>query len=231
MCAGKLVTIFSAPDYPQHQAGDERFDNKASVLELKAPSYAEYDVITYGAVPRPPATCFYDLDIPGSDDELNIGAASDDGGDVSKGFASSVASSVNGSGVDDAAETMDAEEVSGSLQAVPQQDPVAKDSGMDLGPGNSAAAVQNHSIPTSATLNSDCMFEAEQLEDAAPNSCAAAASADALVEKAPESDAGAEDDSEHGDMDASGELQESVVGYNVSSAAIACAVVCESASA
>lgn len=94
-CAGQLVTVFSAPDYPQHQLGDERFENKACVLKLMQPSYCEYERITYEAVPRPPAPCFYDLYVPGSDDELNI--RSDDlASDVSDGAGTSAAMSASG---------------------------------------------------------------------------------------------------------------------------------------
>jgi hypothetical protein len=70
MCVGKLVTVFSAPDYPQFQADDVRFNNTASVLRLKPDNYTDYDVVTYSAVSRPPARCFYDLATPGSDSEL-----------------------------------------------------------------------------------------------------------------------------------------------------------------
>lgn len=61
---GKLVTLFSAPDYPMFQAPcDERFHNKAAVLHLTAPDYATPDVQTFDAVlPRPKVspvtTCF-----------------------------------------------------------------------------------------------------------------------------------------------------------------------------
>jgi hypothetical protein len=52
---GKLVTLFSAPDYPQFIAdGDERYHNKAAVLHLSAPDYATPQVESFEAVlPRP----------------------------------------------------------------------------------------------------------------------------------------------------------------------------------
>lgn len=69
-CAGKLVTIFSAPDYPQFQDADERFDNKASVLILKPPHHDEYDISMFTAADRPAGQLFYSLDQLGSDEEV-----------------------------------------------------------------------------------------------------------------------------------------------------------------
>jgi hypothetical protein len=86
--AGKLVTVFSAPDYPQFQAQEERFNNQASVIRLLPPSYAEYEVVTFGAAPRPPGECFYDLEIPGSDDEMH--PPGDEASDATDAIASSV---------------------------------------------------------------------------------------------------------------------------------------------
>ena len=220
--AGKLVTVFSAPDYPQHQAGDERFNNKASVLTLNYPSYSDsdYEVTQYSAVERPPAPCFYDLDIPGSDDELNIGA---DGlaSDVSEGFASSAVSTANGSEVDDGRGKMDTEEVTGSLQNGPEHEPVANYCPMDLAPCPSTAAVQNHSTPTPTdVVKAICMVEAVQLQQTGPNSYA---SAKASVEAPKESEAVVEDGNQGG-IDEPVELEERSVGCktDMSSAAIAC---------
>ena len=52
---GKLVTLFSAPDYPQFMAeGEDRYHNKAAVLHLTAPDYATPQVESFEAVlPRP----------------------------------------------------------------------------------------------------------------------------------------------------------------------------------
>ena len=69
--AGRLVTVFSAPDYPQFRCDDdERIKNTASVLKLLPPTYSEYTVIEYSAVARPHATCCYDNTLPGSDAEM-----------------------------------------------------------------------------------------------------------------------------------------------------------------
>jgi serine/threonine-protein phosphatase 5 len=52
---GKLVTLFSAPDYPQFIAdGEDRYHNKAAVLHLTTPDYATPQVDSFEAVlPRP----------------------------------------------------------------------------------------------------------------------------------------------------------------------------------
>jgi hypothetical protein len=73
MDAGKLVTVFSAPDYPQFQCTEERFNNKASVLKLLHPGYSDFKPITYSAAERPLSAPFYDLGLPGSDDEFIVG--------------------------------------------------------------------------------------------------------------------------------------------------------------
>lgn len=51
-----LVTVFSAPDYPQFQAIPEsdRFNNKAAVVHLCAPDYDQPEVQQFeAALPRP----------------------------------------------------------------------------------------------------------------------------------------------------------------------------------
>lgn len=52
---GKLVTLFSAPCYPMFSAaGEEPFHNKAAIVHLSAPEYAEPEVLIFEAVlPRP----------------------------------------------------------------------------------------------------------------------------------------------------------------------------------
>ncbi|KAF6259550.1 Metallo-dependent phosphatase-like protein [Scenedesmus sp. NREL 46B-D3] len=61
--SGKLVTLFSAPDYPQFAAdGEERYHNRAAVLHLTAPDYATPAVDSFEAVlPRPQAAPYYDI--------------------------------------------------------------------------------------------------------------------------------------------------------------------------
>lgn len=69
---GKLMTIFSAPDYPQfipdHMA---RYENKACVAILRAPDYSKPIIEQFEAtLPRPAASPYYDLDEPDSDEEF-----------------------------------------------------------------------------------------------------------------------------------------------------------------
>lgn len=69
--SGQLMTVFSAPDYPQFIPEEaERYRNKAAVAVLRAPDYATPDMRTFEAVhPRPTASPFYDLLVPDSDEE------------------------------------------------------------------------------------------------------------------------------------------------------------------
>jgi serine/threonine-protein phosphatase 5 len=54
LAAGKLMTVFSAPDYPQFMAAsEERYNNKGAVALLSAPTWAVPEFITYEAAPRP----------------------------------------------------------------------------------------------------------------------------------------------------------------------------------
>ncbi|KAG2243777.1 hypothetical protein Bca52824_094381 [Brassica carinata] len=39
--SGKLITIFSAPDYPQFQATEERYRNKGAYIILQAPDFSD----------------------------------------------------------------------------------------------------------------------------------------------------------------------------------------------
>ncbi len=53
MAGGKLVTVFSAPDYPQHMPAP-RFNNTAAVLLLTPPDWATPQFIEFEAYrPRP----------------------------------------------------------------------------------------------------------------------------------------------------------------------------------
>jgi hypothetical protein len=55
-CAGgRLMTVFSAPDYPQFQVGDasQRFNNLGAALVLSGPDFATPEARQYGAAPRP----------------------------------------------------------------------------------------------------------------------------------------------------------------------------------
>jgi serine/threonine-protein phosphatase 5 len=72
--AGRLLTIFSAPDYPQFMAdGVDRYKNKAAVAVLSAPNYDTPAMTQYeAALPRPQATPYYDLYVNDSDEELEV---------------------------------------------------------------------------------------------------------------------------------------------------------------
>lgn len=73
---GKLVTVFSAPDYPQFQDTEKRFNNRGAVCVLRPetgycdPSFVQFEAV----LPRPEARPYYDMDVPGSDDELDVDA-------------------------------------------------------------------------------------------------------------------------------------------------------------
>jgi serine/threonine-protein phosphatase 5 len=69
--AGRLMTVFSAPDYPQFLPDDaERYRNKAAVAILSAPDFATPVMKQFeAALPRPEATPYYDLFVNDSDEE------------------------------------------------------------------------------------------------------------------------------------------------------------------
>lgn len=71
--SGKLVTVFSAPDYPQFICADtERYRNKAAVIVLSSPDYSTPTIKQFEAVlPRPCVQPYYDIDdTPDSDEEF-----------------------------------------------------------------------------------------------------------------------------------------------------------------
>ncbi|KAL9241500.1 hypothetical protein vseg_015608 [Gypsophila vaccaria] len=74
--SGKLITLFSAPDYPQFQATQERYKNKAAYIVLKPPNFDTPEFHTFEAVlPRPKANPYYDFeDSIDSDEELDLAA-------------------------------------------------------------------------------------------------------------------------------------------------------------
>ncbi|GIL70676.1 hypothetical protein Vretifemale_1400 [Volvox reticuliferus] len=90
--AGQLVTVFSAPDYPQFQAvaaeGDEaakRCNNLAAVAVLSAPDYATPNMRTFQAVkPRPKADAYYDFEAC-CDSDMDAPAGTEGGSVVSSG--------------------------------------------------------------------------------------------------------------------------------------------------
>ncbi|CAN6983305.1 unnamed protein product [Brassica oleracea var. botrytis] len=61
--SGKLITIFSAPDYPQFQATRERYRNKGAYIILQAPDLSDPLFRSFEAVtPRPKANPYYDFE-------------------------------------------------------------------------------------------------------------------------------------------------------------------------
>ena len=72
--AGRLMTVFSAPDYPQFMAQDaKRYCNKAAVAVLTGPDYDTPTMKQYEAVhPRPEGKPYYDLFVNDSDEELEV---------------------------------------------------------------------------------------------------------------------------------------------------------------
>ncbi|EFJ07603.1 hypothetical protein SELMODRAFT_429646 [Selaginella moellendorffii] len=72
--AGKLITLFSAPDYPQFQATETRFNNKAAYIVLEPPDFCELDICVFEAVlPQPHVMPYYDhVNVTDSDDELDL---------------------------------------------------------------------------------------------------------------------------------------------------------------
>lgn len=78
--SGKLITLFSAPDYPQFQAGNHRYNNKGAYILLEAPDFSSPKIFTFAAVlPRPKAMAYYDfVNAMDSDEEIDLGASSDE---------------------------------------------------------------------------------------------------------------------------------------------------------
>ncbi|KAF7124294.1 hypothetical protein RHSIM_Rhsim12G0012700 [Rhododendron simsii] len=74
--SGKLITLFSAPDYPQFQdtEEEERFKNKGAYIVLEAPHFDSPVFHSFEAVtPRPQANPYYDYkNVIDSDEELDF---------------------------------------------------------------------------------------------------------------------------------------------------------------
>lgn len=75
--SGRLMTVFSAPDYPQFIAEQaNRYQNKAAIAVLSSPNWSNPEMRQYEAVlPRPEATPYYDLGVPDSDEEYEPAAS------------------------------------------------------------------------------------------------------------------------------------------------------------
>lgn len=72
--SGKLITLFSAPDYPQFQATEERYNNKGAYVVLKSPDFDTPEFHSFEAItPRPKANPYYDFeDVIDSDEDLDL---------------------------------------------------------------------------------------------------------------------------------------------------------------
>lgn len=72
--SGKLITLFSAPDYPQFQATEERYRNKGAYIVLEPPHFDTPIFHTFEAVtPRPQVNPYYDFEeVIDSDEELDM---------------------------------------------------------------------------------------------------------------------------------------------------------------
>ncbi|CAA6670208.1 unnamed protein product [Spirodela intermedia] len=75
--SGKSVTVFSAPDYPQFQASEERHNNRGAYIVLHPPDYASPVFHSFEAVrPRPRVGAYYNFEeVIDSDEELDLGSA------------------------------------------------------------------------------------------------------------------------------------------------------------
>lgn len=72
--AGQLVTVFSAPDYPQFVEDEAlRVRNKGAFLILRSPNWANPEAVRFEAVqPRPMAKRYYASDAPDSDIDFPV---------------------------------------------------------------------------------------------------------------------------------------------------------------
>ncbi|KMT08695.1 hypothetical protein BVRB_6g139680 [Beta vulgaris subsp. vulgaris] len=73
--SGKLITLFSAPDYPQFQASsEERHNNRGAYVVLEPPNFDAPVFHSFEAVsPRPKANPYYDFEeVIDSDGELDL---------------------------------------------------------------------------------------------------------------------------------------------------------------
>ncbi|KAG0604208.1 hypothetical protein M758_10G153100 [Ceratodon purpureus] len=85
--AGKLITLFSAPDYPQFQASEDRYNNKGAYIVLEAPDFSEPHFFEFEAAhPRPKVSPYYDfVNSIDSDEELDLGSGSGSEGSAGSG--------------------------------------------------------------------------------------------------------------------------------------------------
>ncbi|XP_050379370.1 serine/threonine-protein phosphatase 7-like [Argentina anserina] len=66
--SGKLIILFSAPDYPQFQGTEERYRNKEAYINFDHPEFHSFEAVT----PRPQVKAYYDNENAiDSDEELD----------------------------------------------------------------------------------------------------------------------------------------------------------------
>ncbi|KAL6226884.1 hypothetical protein ACLB2K_000843 [Fragaria x ananassa] len=72
--SGKLITLFSAPDYPQFQGTEERHRNKGAYIVLEPPNFDHPVFHSFEAIaPRPQVKAYYDYEEAiDSDEELDM---------------------------------------------------------------------------------------------------------------------------------------------------------------
>ncbi|KAK9948207.1 hypothetical protein M0R45_003794 [Rubus argutus] len=72
--SGKLITLFSAPDYPQFQGTEERYRNKGAYIVLEPPNFDHPVFRSFEAItPRPQVKAYYDYEEAiDSDEELDL---------------------------------------------------------------------------------------------------------------------------------------------------------------
>ncbi|CAB4301979.1 unnamed protein product [Prunus armeniaca] len=72
--SGKLITLFSAPDYPQFQGTEERYKNKGAYIILEPPNFDDPVFHSFEAItPRPKADPFYNFEeVTDADEELGL---------------------------------------------------------------------------------------------------------------------------------------------------------------
>ena len=80
--SGKVITVFSAPDYPQFIAKDcKRFYNRGAVAVLSGPDYATFKMKQFDAdLSRPSCLPYYELDDnDGEEEEVDTPSCVDSG--------------------------------------------------------------------------------------------------------------------------------------------------------
>ncbi|KAG0473872.1 hypothetical protein HPP92_015729 [Vanilla planifolia] len=72
--SGQLITLFSAPDYPQFQATEDRYNNRGAYIVLHPPDFATPEFHVFEAIkPRPQVNPYYDFEVAiDSDEELDL---------------------------------------------------------------------------------------------------------------------------------------------------------------